>query len=275
MEYSGGTISAPGFVIDTILTLIFYIMQNLKKTLFLAIAQFLAIAVMAQQAENKLWMATEMVVKSDQVPGFEESFREIVRLFGELDYPYPWITFQSNGFTYFYFVEMESLGDYDQIVEKSSETWKDIDSSVLGKFLSAIDSYKRFTISSMNEFSYSPENPRLASNEMNYAIWDVHYIKSGRESDYFESIREFKEKVMRYGYEDPIMFLQGGIGTDNPMYIGVLYGKDEIDFRQINKKMWDAFGEEGEEMYSRFRPLLRGRDMIEFWFRPDLSLSAD
>lgn len=229
----------------------------------------------AQQNEDKLWMTTKMVVHPEMAQDFESSFREIVRLFREQDYPNHWITFQSDDFTYYYFMEIESLGDFDRILEESNATWQNIDPSVLQNFLGTLKSYKRFTISSMNDYSYFPEEPRLTSDEMNYAIWDVHYIKSGKEKEYFESVKEFMEMVKSYEYGDPILFLRGGIGTDQPMFAGVLYGKNKIDFLQMNGNMWDSFGDKGKAMYDRFIPLLRERAMIEFWFRPDLSLSEE
>jgi hypothetical protein len=57
--------------------------------------------------------------------------------------------------------------------------------------------------------------------------------------------------------------------------MGALYGKDEIDYLQVNKKMWEAFGEEGTEMYPRFMKLLRDREKVEFWLRKDLSYTKE
>ena len=173
-------------------------------------------------------------------------------------------------------MEMENLADFDKITASSNEAWTKIDPAVLDNYLNCIQSYKRFTINSLNEYSYFPENPRMGMDEMNYAIWDVHYIKPGKEKEYFESLKnDFLPKVNEYKYGDPILFLQGGIGTEAPMYIGVSYGKSDVDFLQENKKMWDAFGEDGDKMYQKFIPLLRDRDKIEFWFRRDLSYTSE
>ena len=45
--------------------------------------------------------------------------------------------------------------------------------------------------------------------------------------------------------------------------------------RQICKKMQDAFSGEGEEMNTRFIPLLRDRDLNEFSFLLDLFLAEE
>jgi hypothetical protein len=87
--------------------------------------------------------------------------------------------------------------------------------------------------------------------------------------------KKFMELANQSEFGDPVLLLQGGIGADNPVYIGVLYGKDDIDMRQENKKLWNSFGEEGSKMYQNILSTLRDREMIEFWFRRDLSFSNE
>jgi len=247
-------------------------MQKLKTPLFFTLAILLALTSVAQQEDNKLWMATEIVINSEQVANYETSLQEIVKLFEENNYPYAWSVFQSTGFTYYYFMEMETLADFDKIIAASNETWKKIDPAILENYVTCIKSYKRFTISSMNEYSYFPENGRLVMEDMQYALWDVHYIKFGTDTEYLEGLKEFMAMAKQHEFGDPVLMIQGGIGTDNPMYAGVLYGKDEIDMRQENKKLWESYGEEGQKMYQKFLPLLRDRETIEFWYRRNLSL---
>ena len=74
---------------------------------------------------------------------------------------------------------------------------------------------------------------------------------------------------------DPVVMLEVGIGSQMPVEYGVLYGKDDIDMRQENRKLWKSFGEEGSEMYQNILSTLRDREMIEFWFRRDLSFSNE
>ena len=55
------------------------------------------------------------------------------------------------------------------------------------------------------------------------------------------------------------------------MYAGVLYGKNAVDMRQQNQKMWASYGEKRKELYQKLLPLLDDRESKEFWIRRDLS----
>ena len=248
-------------------------MQKTKALFLFVLVMFLTSAVYSQSVEKRLWMATKITVKSEQISSFENSLKEIINLFKENEYPYEFSFFQSTGFDYYYFMKMNSLEDWDKIIAASNAIWGKIDRSIYEEYVKCIESYKRFTVSDMPEHNYSPETPRLNMDDINYAIWDVHYVKPGLEEKYFESVKKWMDLARENNFGDPVLILEGGIGSDMPVYFGVLYGKDDIDMKQENRKLWEAYGEEGKKMYQNFMPILRDREMIEFWFRRDLSLS--
>jgi hypothetical protein len=252
-----------------------YTMQKTKALLLLVLVMFLTSVAFSQTTEKRLWMATKIIVKSEQIGNFENSLKEIIRLFKENDYPYEFSFFRSTGFDYYYFMKMNSLEDWDKIISASNAIWEKLDRAIYDDYVKCIASYKRFTVSDMPEYNYSPENPRLNMEDINYAIWDVHYIKPGMEEKYFESVKKWVEIAREHSFGDPVVMLEGGIGSQMPVYFGVLYGKDDIDMKQENRKLWEAWGEEGKKMYQGFITTLRDRDMIEFWFRRDLSLSNE
>jgi hypothetical protein len=59
------------------------------------------------------------------------------------------------------------------------------------------------------------------------------------------------------------------------MYIYNLVGRDAIDMRQQNKKMWDLLGEEGKKLFDKMLSLLYDREIIEFWHRKGLSYPVE
>jgi hypothetical protein len=219
-------------------------MPKVKSFLIIMIAILFAFPVIAQEEGNQMWLATEAIVKSEKIADFEKSFQEIARLFKEHNHPYSWSVFQSTGFKYYWFIEMETLADYDKILATSKETWTNIDPEVFNKFAACFESYKRFIINGINDISYFPETPRQNWEETNYVMWDVHYLKPGLEEKYMGLVKKFMELAREIEFHDPILFIEGGLGTDMPMYAGVLYGKDHIDMRVENKKLIEAMGEE-------------------------------
>jgi hypothetical protein len=250
-------------------------MQKTKALLLLVLVMFLTSVAFSQTTEKRLWMATEIIIKSDQIQNYEASLKEVVKLFKEHEFPYSFSVFRSGGFSYYMFFKLKSLEEWDQILSKAYSTWDKIDPALFEKYRNCIQSYKRFTISDIPELNYSPASQRISQDEMNYAIWDVMYVEMGKEVAFMKEAKKFMELANQNEFGDPVLMLQGGIGADNPVYFGVLYGKDDIDMRQENRKLWKSFGEEGSKMYQNILSTLRHREMIEFWFRRDLSLSNE
>jgi hypothetical protein len=250
-------------------------MQKTKALFLFVLVMFMTSAVFSQSSEKRLWMATKITVKSEQVSSFENSLKEIIKLFKENDYPYEFSFFQSTGFDYYYFMKMNSLEDWTTIISASNAIWEKLDRTIYVEYVKCIESYKRFTVSDMPEYNYTPDNPRLNMEDINYALWDVHYVKSGQVEKYMEQVKKWVQMAKDNNFGDPVLMLEGGIGTEMPVYFGVLYGKDDIDMKQENRKLWQAYGEEGKKMYQEFMITLRDREMIEFWFRRDLSLENE
>ena len=250
-------------------------MHKIQSLFLFTLVMFMASVVFSQSNEKRLWMATNITVKSEQIATFENSLKEIIRLFKENDYPYEFSFFQSTGFDYYYFIKMQSLEEWDKIIAASNTIWEKIDRSIFDEYVKCIESYNRFTVLDMPEYNYSPENPRLNMEDINYAIWDVHYVKAGKEENYFENVKKWMDMARVHNFGDPVLMLEGGIGSEMPVYFAVLYGKDDIDMKQENRKLWEAYGEEGKKMYQDFIATLRDREMVEFWFRRDLSLTIE
>jgi len=74
-----------------------------------------------------------------------------------------------------------------------------------------------------------------------------------------------------YIHNDGMMVLSGDIGWETPVYIGCLFGKNQIDFRTQNRKMWDLLGEEGTMLFREWISFTRKRDSMELWRVPSLS----
>ena len=225
----------------------------------------------AQQSERRYWLVNEAEVKSDQVSNFETSLKELVTLFGENNFPKSWTVAQSTGFKYYFFQKLENIAEYEPLMEKGSEVWAKIDQEISRNYFQCFKASKSFIVRDMPARNYSPKEARLKWDDFKYAMWDVHYVKYGKGSEYRQLLDEFNELCTKYNFDDPVIMLRGELGTKGSMYAGVLYGKNAIDMREQNQKMWASFGEEGKKTYKKLLPLLEDRDYIEFWMRDDLS----
>ena len=250
-------------------------MKTLKITSLTLAVLCLAYIAIAQQSERKYWLTIEVEIKSDQVSNFETSVKELASLSGDNNHPRSWVTAQSTGFKYYFFQEIENISDYEMLVQQWNQNWSKIDQDFMINYYQNIKSSRNFIIRDMPARNYVPEEPRLEWDEMKYAIWDVHYVKFGKNSEYRQILAEFNELCTKHNFDDPIIMIRGEIGTRGNMYAGVLYGKNAIDLREQNQKMWASFGEEGKAAYQKVLPLLEDRKSIEFWMRDDLSYKVE
>ena len=250
-------------------------MNTLKIISFFLAVLCLNFNASAQQSERRYWIVNETEVKSDQLSNFETSLKELVTLFSEINFHKSWMVAQSTGYKFYFFREIENVAEYETLMEQGNEAWGKIGSEIANNYFQCFKSNRVFIVRDMPARNYFPEEQRLKWDEVKYAMWDVHYVKYGKISEYRQILAEFNELCTKYNFDDPIIMLRGVIGTQANMYAGVLYGKNAIDLREQNQKMWASFGEEGKEAYQRFLPLLEDRKSIEFWMRDDLSYKVE
>ena len=72
-------------------------------------------------------------------------------------------------------------------------------------------------------------------------------------------------------FDDPVEMVSGDIGYEGSVYIGALIGKDGMDYRVQNQKMWELMGDEGVAIYKKMMSLLRKRESKELWYSEELS----
>jgi len=249
--------------------------MKILKTLLAGLLFLFLITNVYSQPENKLWDVDEIKVKPEEVANFEKSIKELNQLLKQNNFPYELQVFSSNGFKYYSFLELDNMASYDQVLSTISDFWTKIDTAVLNNFVKCYVYDHEFILRQIGKFSYQPEQQRVPWDEFNYAVWDVHYVKAEKNKEYNELIEGFSALLKKNKFDDPIITLQGMLGTESPMYIFALFGKDANDMMQQNKKMWDSSGEDGMKLYQKILPLLRDREKIEFWFRRDLSYTKE
>jgi len=236
-----------------------------------------ALTTLAQTEEQKaqLWFGREFVVKPPMAGQYEEAMKEIVARCAEHNYPYTWYAWENGDFHYFYFYPVKNYADIENIFKawgKVKEKWRIEQYQTFRKrAIDAIEYDKKFVIRSIPGLSYVPENPRLKEEEQNYAIWDISYVRFGKEKEIEEVGKKMCALLKSKNYNDELRIIAGDMGIDMPVYIGVLYGKDVADFWTQNQKMWELLGEEGGVLYQKWMSLIRKRDFKQFWYSPDLS----
>ena len=251
----------------------------MKKYMFLfliVICCLVSTSIKAQDVKNRMWLVDEATVKSESMPILEESLKELAEACKEFKYPYTYLVCRTNKLGFYFFTQMENMAEYDKIIAARMDVVNKMNPESRKKFLSLFKSNLLFIVEDMPELSYTPEEPRFTSfDEFNYAIWDVAYVKYDKISEWQQKVKEIQDLISERSFNDPIVGLRGSLGTEYPMFAGVLYGKNKIDMEQQNNKMWKSLGEKGSTLYNQILPLIRDRESKEFWIRRDLSYTIE
>ena len=111
--------------------------------------------------------------------------------------------------------------------------------------------------------------------DMPYAYWDILYVKPGKEMEFVELVKKLRVLQQAQSFDDPVQMLAGDIGYEGSVYIAALKGKDGVDFRIQNQKMWELMGDEGAAIFQKMGSLLRKRESKQFWYLEKLSYFPD
>ena len=233
----------------------------------------------AQEQKPQLWFVEDMVVKPSKINDFEalvKDFNEVMKKYG---WPYPMNTYSSDDFHYYLFYAVDSLSD----TQKALEIFGDIGmkmgetdfQALLKRQADAIEYYKQYFLRSVPELSFIPKKPRLKPEERNVFIWDIWYFLPGTEKEVEELGKQSLELLKSKNYNDEMYYYAGDIGTEIPVYYGVLLAKDFADLYAQNKKMWELMGDEGGKFFDKMMPLVRKREGKSGWYRPELSFTPE
>ena len=236
-----------------------------------------ALTTLAQTEEQKdqLLFVNEFTVSPSMIEEFEAWSKEFVALCTQHKYPYSQTAYSINDFHYIFVYPLENYADitsWDKATnELGKKAGKEQWQALWKRMENCFEYYHSSMVYLIPELSYTPENPRLKSEEGNFIFWDIYYLHPGKAKEFEEILKKWvslcKSKIINEGYN----ILQGDIGTDNPVYAFSIIAKDAADFYTHNNKMWEMVGKEGEILYEKMLPFIRKNEVKQGWLRPDLS----
>lgn len=242
----------------------------------LLLASIGGIHTFAQGEDNgQLWFCWEASVKPplrDQFIKLQLDFQSKLK---ENDFPYRFSTWSDGNFAYHFFYPVDSYNDKNDIYEALGAIAQQWGEDNFTKMWETVQSHRTYFIKSLPAMSYSPEEPRLANEEMTFAIWDMSYIKPGKESEVEALGRKYSALLKSKGYNDHIQMMKGDLGLEGSVYMGVVYGKDAEDMWSQNKKMWEQMGDEGSAIFQKWMAITDKREFKQFWNSKKLSYKPE
>jgi hypothetical protein len=247
----------------------------MKRNVSILLGVFLLAAsgtsdVFAQEEKGEqLWLCWEATVHPDMQKKFVEVQMDFQSKFKEAGFSYPLYCWTDRLFGFYFFYPVDSYDDNERIYEA---LWKVVplwgEENFMGMW-ETVASHRSYFLREVA--SYEPENPRLGEEGPSYAFWDIMYVRPEKEMEYLELLKKLNAIQQSTDFGDPVTMLYGDLGYEGSVYIGALVGKDPMDFRTQNQKMWELMGEDATAIFQKWMTLLRKREHKEFWYVKELS----
>jgi len=245
--------------------------------LFIALwAVFGSINASAQEGEKgQLWFCWEATVHPELQMEFVKLQFDFHSKFKEAGFSYPLYTWTDRHFGFYFFYPVDSYDDKSKIYRELWDvipTWGEDNLSMMWE---AVESHRTYFLQSLDEISFTPENQRLDELDMPYAYWDILHVTPAKEIEFVELMKKLMALQQAQNFDDPVQMLTSDIRYEGSVYIAALKGKDPVDMRLQNQKMWGLLGDEGGAIFQKMLTLLQKRESKEFWYLEDLTYIPD
>jgi hypothetical protein len=251
--------------------------NKLAGVLLFLTAEILALGIgaAAQEKKPQFYMVEEYVVKPSMVAQFETGLKDVVAtIYKPFDWPWPMEAYATDDFHYYFLYPFANFAEIDtafarfyEILGKvGSDKWDALNK----KMGDASEYYKQGTITLSPDLSYTPEKPRLNSEETKFVYWGFCYVLPGREMEFEAQFKKivalFKSKGIDTGFKTWI----GGLGTELPFYFYSMTGKTPADFFLTDEKVTKLVEPEITTLWNETLKLMRKYEFKIGSVRPDL-----
>jgi len=234
----------------------------------------LIISAQEEQKQYQPYVVYEDIVKPSMIMQYEETTKNYMALFAEQQYPYPMNVYSTDDFHYFIVTPLENFTELDSmysLLDKVASNAGDKWDAVWDKFAGTYHYDRGQIIIYSASLSYVPEEPRLNLEEGNFLYWGYAYVELGKESEFSDIFKEWVDLFKTNNISDGFNTFMGFFGTEQPLYLWMMNGKNPADFWNQNKVNNEILGEEADILWEKTLKVLRKFEYKTGWFRPELS----
>ena len=242
--------------------------------LLLAIGFSPRISAQEESPNYQTFYVGDEMVKPSMIAEYELAVKEHHSLYKEAEYPYRIYVYSTYDNHYYYVTPIEKISNLDSIqkyvnkvAKMNPEKWK----ASWSKFEGTYEYYNPKVIIWVKELSYEPVNKRLKSGESNFHYWMYLYLDPNKTNDFIEIMTKAKELFKNKNIQDGYDVYWGSIGTEQPMAIIAMWGKNDADFWKQDKINMDILGDDIMSLNNQVLKLTRKTEIKLGWFRPELS----
>ncbi|WP_319502394.1 hypothetical protein [uncultured Draconibacterium sp.] len=178
----------------------------------------------------------------------------------EQNYPYANITQYTNEGYLWYSIPFTNYADIDKIEAASQKLWKEhsAKSKELQKlFDDAFNSIGGFILEYQPELSIRAEERDIPANGKRFRFFEKFYIKFGKEKEFEDLIKRYKELRETNGFKDDFITLYPAFAHEmNVVYFIDETGSNAAEHFSDIEKHWEIFGKDGEELWNDVKQLI-------------------
>ncbi len=247
----------------------------MKKKIFVLLGLgflvfLVSVSALAQSDDSKtqLYVVWDDIVHPSKFLDYEAAYKEWAAFAGKYDFPYPTTTYRTENFHYYTLMPITKMGDLDEIEKFWAELGKKIGKELDEEYAKLSDlfagTYESGTfgvIALRMDLSYKPENPRVASQDMNYFQWNFYFIKTGKEKEAEALAKEWQELFKKNGIEDGFNVFQSIMWSDMPGMLSVSGSGSKTDLVNQNAENYAKMGAAYDLLFKKTMDLCRSFDV--------------
>ncbi|MFB0519560.1 MAG: hypothetical protein ACETWC_09805 [Acidobacteriota bacterium] len=241
------------------------------------VAVLWAVTALAQAEEPKaqLYFVEDVVAKPSMVAEYEAIIKEVVPLCTQHEFPYPFYTYSTDDFHYYFVYPVENYADIDNLHKAWDELGKKIGvkkwQAMMDRFVGTFEYYQYSVIRYLPELSYTPEKPRLKPEEANFVYWEFFSILIGKEKEFAETCQEWIELYKSQKISDGWETYVGETGIELPIYIFIERAKSAVDYYSQSEKIMKLLGEKLKPLVAKTYAICKKVELKTGRFHPGLS----
>jgi len=137
----------------------------------------------AEEQKAEGYVVWDVFVKPSMAGQYEALAKEEVSLYAEVKFAYPWYTYSTDDFIYYYVMQVENFAALDKIYKAFAEAEKQMGEKYQSLEKRFADTYEYTNVGLCHlrpDLSYTPKKPRLKPEESNFIWWRFAYVLPGK-----------------------------------------------------------------------------------------------
>ena len=131
------------------------------------------------QPKGQLWYCYEERIKPGESITYKELSRELVEFCEKERFEYSFFTWETGDMSYQYWTPISSLDDVELIEMAWGALLKKWEANKVNAISATKNSNFSKTVRGLPELDFNPDPPRIAIEEVNFAIWTELYLIPG------------------------------------------------------------------------------------------------